>query len=266
MSETVLDVRGLTVHRGGQEVLHSVSLEVGRKQAVAVLGPNGAGKTTLLRTISGLHSPKEGGIRILGLLSNYEPRTIVKRGLIHVPQGREVFPKMTVEENLEMGGYTAPRAVLRRRMTQVYSILPKLESLRQRRAGLLSGGEQQMLAIGRALVAQPSILTLDEPSMGLAPLIVDEVGNIIEMIRESGTTVLLVEQQLGLALRTCDYIYVLVNGEIAEHGPAARFRDNSALAEAYLSGNTTSALADAPADNACAEIETSAGRKPRARR
>jgi len=236
VNETVLDVSDLTVRRGGREVLHAVSLTVRRGQAVAVLGPNGAGKTTLLRTISGLHRHSGGTVSILGAPVGQSPRAIVRRGLSHIPQGREVFPRATVRENLELGGYTLPRSLRRQRLADVYEIFPQLAALHRRRAGLLSGGEQQMLAIGRALIARPEILTLDEPSMGLAPRIVEEVGNVIDAVHATGTTILLVEQQLGLALRLCDYAYILVNGMISAHGPVDQFRSGPALADAYLSG------------------------------
>lgn len=228
-------VRDLVVSRAGQQVLHGVSLQVQAGHTVAVLGPNGAGKTTLLRTISGLHRPRSGEIRLgAGSIAKAKPRTIVAAGLAHVPEGREVFPRMTVEENLVMGGYTSPRASLRSALGGVYSLFPVLRERRGQRAGLLSGGEQQMLAIGRALIGRPRALMLDEPSMGLAPKVVADVGEAIRTIAASGTTILIVEQQVRLALQLADYVYVLVNGRIATHGPVERFSSDTELARAYL--------------------------------
>jgi len=202
---------------------------------VAVLGPNGAGKTTLLRTISGLHRQAGGTVSILGAPVGPTPRAIVRRGLSHIPQGREVFPRATVRENLELGGYTLPRSLRRQRLADVYEIFPQLAALHRRRAGLLSGGEQQMLAIGRALIARPAILTLDEPSMGLAPQLVEEIFEIVRNLNEQEkVSILLAEQNTNVALRYAHYGYILENGRVVLDGDAASLRENEDVKEFYL--------------------------------
>lgn len=231
----MLEIQELMVDRSGRPVLHGVNIEIGAGETVAVLGPNGAGKTTLLRTISGLNSSRSGRIVFDGVdLTRAKPRAIVQAGIVHVPEGRLVFPKLTVRENLELGCFTRkPRETT----VAVEQILDRFPILRQRQhqaAGTLSGGEQQMMVIGRALVAQPRLMMLDEPSLGLAPKIVADVARIIEEVRTAGTAVLLVEQEISVAMQLSSRLYVLSAGAVVMSGSVEQLRGRQQVMDAYL--------------------------------
>jgi branched-chain amino acid transport system ATP-binding protein len=215
-----------------------VSLRVGEGEIVALIGPNGAGKTTTLRAISGLLPVAGGQIRFAGRrIAGTRPHRIVALGLSQVPEGRRLFAGLTVRENLELGGYLARRSGgAPERLAEVFQLFPRLAERQQQHAGSLSGGEQQMLAIGRGLMSGPRCLLLDEPSLGLAPLVVKEIGRIIAAIRERGTTVLLVEQNASLALRLADRGYVMENGRVVLEDTGARLRENPAVRTSYLGG------------------------------
>jgi len=212
-------------------VLHGVSLEVEAGEVVAVLGANGAGKSTTLKTISGILHPSRGSIRFEGRdISRADPGTIVRLGLLHCPEGRQVFPDLTVRENLAMGGYARGR----RDPAQVLETFPALRDRLGQAAGTLSGGEQQMLAIGRSLMGEPRLLMLDEPSLGLAPMIVEWIFEIIAGFRARGVSVLLVEQNAALALSVADRAYILAHGEVRHAGGAAELHGSDAVQRAYL--------------------------------
>ena len=235
----MLKVEQIGVAYGAIDALHGISLEVGQGEVVALLGANGAGKTTLLRTISGLIRPKSGGIRFEGEpLGNSSAETRVKRGIAHVPEGRRIFPGLTVRENLDVA-----TTVWRRRgmsaaadLDNVYALFPRLKERASQLGWSLSGGEQQMLAIGRALMARPKMLLLDEPSLGLAPRLSEEVYRRIADINAKGVTVLLVEQNAFHALKLAHRGYVLVNGQIAISGTGAELLANREVRDAYLEG------------------------------
>ncbi|MBC8123203.1 MAG: ABC transporter ATP-binding protein [Gemmatimonadaceae bacterium] len=232
--EVGLEVKDLRAGYGLIEVLHGINLRVQPGELVTVIGPNGAGKSTLLRTISGLIRPKSGEIRLdAERLDRLEPDVIVRRGLIHVPEGRRIFSRLTVLENLEMGAYTRKESIASE-LEDIYKLFPILKERNSQRAGTLSGGEQQMLAIGRAMLAQPKLLVLDEPSMGLAPLIVRSIFDIIARIRARGVMVLLVEQNALQALGLADRGYVLENGRIVLEGPAQELLDSGEVRRSYL--------------------------------
>jgi branched-chain amino acid transport system ATP-binding protein len=232
----MLEIRSLTVHYGKALVLESVDLDVPAHALVAVIGPNGAGKTTLLRAISGLLHPSGGTLAFEGRpLAGLAPHRIVRQGLVHCPEGRRPFPELAVHENLLLGMPLWPsRAEAEARLDDVLQLFPRLRERRRQLAGTLSGGEQQMLAIGRALMCRPKLLLLDEPSMGLAPKIVVEVFEAIGKIRGMGVTVLLVEQNVELALEVCDAVAVLDHGRRVFHGTSAELTRDSALTEVYL--------------------------------
>ena len=214
--------------------LHGIGMRVDEGEIVALLGANGAGKTTTLRAISGL-VPSTGTIRFDGAsLRGVAPHAISRRGLRHVPEGRRVFARMTVRENLELGGFGAPRREVASRVDEALEIFPRLRERIDQSAGTLSGGEQQMLAIGRALVGRPRLLMLDEPSLGLAPLLVKTIFETIRALHERGTTILLVEQNARQALRIANRAYVLENGTIAREGAAAEMLDDPVVVAAYL--------------------------------
>lgn len=223
------------------EAVHDVSLQVPKGQMVSLLGSNGAGKSTILKAISGVLHQEEGEI-VRGsitlddlTISEKNPRTIVQLGLIQVPEGRALFPTLTVEENLLMGGITRSRAEGRQDIGQIYDLFPRVYERRHQTAGYLSGGEQQMVAIGRALMGRPALLMLDEPSLGLAPQIVDAIfESIIELNRTTGLTVLLVEQNAQLALEATSYGYIIENGRIVLDGPSERLKLNNDVQEFYL--------------------------------
>jgi len=235
----LLTIEDLHVAYGKVEVLRGVSLEVAEGEIVALLGANGAGKTTTLRTISGLVRGRQGRILLSGAdITRLRAHQVVARGLGHVPEGRRIFGPLSVEENLRLGGYLLRRdaAEVERRIAASYTLFPRLAERRGQLAGTLSGGEQQMLAIARALMLEPRLLVLDEPSMGLAPKLVRAIFAIIQRIRTQGTSVLLVEQNARQALRIADRAYVLESGRIALSGPAAALAADPRVRAAYLGG------------------------------
>lgn len=236
MTETILAIEQMETYYGKIHALKGISLEVKRGQIVTLLGSNGAGKSTTLRTISGLVPAGAGKITFMGRdITKEEPHNIVAMGLIHVPEGRRIFKGLTVKENLELGSFTLKDDVERkRRMEHVFELFPILEDRQSQDAGLLSGGEQQMLAIGRAMMTEPKLLLLDEPSMGLAPIIVKEIMRIIKRLNEEGTTILLVEQNAKMALKLADYGYVLETGKIVMEGDGATLREDQSIVQAYL--------------------------------
>ncbi len=233
---TILEVEGLVAGYGGVQILHGISVSVGEGEVVAVVGPNGAGKTTLLSAISGLASVFSGAIRVRGRdVRRLGPAARASLGVVQVPENRLVFGKQTVEENLLLGGYTRRREgrELRRRMERLLEDFQNLAARRRALAGTLSGGEQQMLAIGMALMAEPTILMLDEPSLGLAPLVVDRVYEYIADLKKRGTTMLLVEQNVERALEVADRGVVLHLGEVLAAGLPAEVLESGAMSEAY---------------------------------
>ncbi|MCS6853633.1 MAG: ABC transporter ATP-binding protein [Elioraea sp.] len=235
MPETVLAVEGVVAGYGGAPVLRGVSLSVAEGEIVAVLGANGVGKTTLNRTLSGLVPAADGAIRFLGeRIDRLPPPAIVRRGLIHVPEGRRIFPNLSVRENLLLGAYARGRARRASNLERVFAIFPRLAERTRQLAGTLSGGEQQMLAIGRGLMAEPRLLVLDEPSLGLSPLLVEEMFKLIARIAADGLAVLLVEQNVVQSLALAARAYVLENGTVVMQGPAAELAADPALASAYL--------------------------------
>ncbi|TXH69572.1 MAG: ABC transporter ATP-binding protein [Thiothrix sp.] len=237
MSNPVLSIRNLSASYGKVEALSNINLEVGEGQIVTVIGPNGAGKTTLLSAAIGLLASK-GEIQFDGEIeAEPEVEHLVGRGLILVPEKRELFSEMSVEDNLILGAFQRHRAGHRDEkdtMQQVYELFPRLKERHSQQAGTLSGGERQMLAVGRALMAKPRLLMLDEPSLGLAPLIVREIFRIIAELRRRGVSILLVEQNARAALQVADYAYVLENGRTAMEGPASQLRDDPRVIETYL--------------------------------
>ena len=237
----LLKVENLEVCYGPISALQHVSLHVDRGEIVTLIGANGAGKTTLLRTISGLIRPQRGTIRWHGNgggtpLEVFAPHEIVHLGICHVPEGRQVFANLTVRENLLLGGYQQRRSVVQQDMARVYDSFPVLAERREQKAGTLSGGEQQMLAIGRALMAHPQLLLLDEPSLGLAPLVVRKIFQIIREINAQGTTVFLVEQNAHMALTTAHRGYVLQTGEVIKADSAKKLLEDPDVKKAYLGG------------------------------
>jgi branched-chain amino acid transport system ATP-binding protein len=234
----MLNVNGIDVFYGNIQALKGVSLEINEGEIVTLIGANGAGKSTLLKTLSGLLKPKSGSIEYLGnSISGKAPQSIVKVGISHVPEGRRVFANMSVEENLELGAYLRKdKAGIRKDIQSVYELFPRLQERRKQLSGTLSGGEQQMLAMGRAIMAKPKLLLLDEPSMGLAPLMVKTIFQIIEKINEDGTTVLLVEQNANMALSIADRAYVIETGRVEISGTAAELQASEEIKKAYLGG------------------------------
>ena len=232
----MLKIRSLEVAYGGLHALNGVSLEVGRGEFVAVVGPNGAGKTTLFKTISGIVTPVAGAITYNGHdLLAVAPAERAQLGIAHVPEGRQVFASMTVMENLEMGAYTRKgRQRWNELLPMILALFPILSERREQLAGTLSGGEQQMLAIGRGLASAPELLMLDEPSMGLAPAIVDAIFERIQHIHRNGLTILLVEQRVAEALETCDRGYVLETGRVAMEGTHKTLMSDERVRRAYL--------------------------------
>ncbi|PYM91824.1 MAG: branched-chain amino acid ABC transporter ATP-binding protein [Candidatus Rokuibacteriota bacterium] len=218
------------------QALFDVSLEVRQGEAVGVIGPNGAGKTTLMRVVSGLLRPTGGSIVMEGVdLVKTPPHRIVELGIAHVPESRRLFPRMSVEDNLKMGSFMrAARPKFRRRLDVVYELFPRLRERRAQLAGSMSGGEQQMCAIGRALMSEPKLLLLDEPSAGLAPVVVEQVFDLVTRLRAAGLTVLIVEQNVQQVLRVVDRAYVLKAGRIRAAGAAAELLASDTIREAYL--------------------------------
>ncbi len=231
-----LEIRDLCVSYGGIRALKGVSLSVDEGQIVTLIGANGAGKSTTLRAISGLQKAQSGSILYGGEeLTSLPAKEIVRRGIIHVPEGRRVFPDMTVAENLKIGAFLrTDKAAIAQDMDYVYSLFPRLKERSWQLAGTLSGGEQQMLAVGRALMSRPKVLMMDEPSLGLAPLIVKDIFSIIRRVNQDGITVLLIEQNANAALRIADYGYVLETGTIALSGTGEELLKNESVREAYL--------------------------------
>ena len=231
-----LEVQGLRVRYGAHEAVCGIDLEVGSGEVVALLGANGAGKTTTLRAVSGLLRPSGGEVRLDGRRLDALPaHEVVAAGVAHVPEGRRVFPSMSVEENLDVGGYTDRRGATAAK-ERVLALLPVLAERRSQPAGTLSGGEQQLLALGRALMSSPQVLLLDEPSTGLAPQAVEAVLDVLRGLAAGGTAVLLVEQDAEVALGLAARAYVLETGWVVAQGPAERLRDDPAVREAYLGG------------------------------
>lgn len=233
-----LEVSGISLFYGRIQALANLSFSVAQGEVVALLGNNGAGKSTTLNLVSGLVRPSNGTLTWDGKdLTKIAPHNLVAHGIVQVPEGRRIFSTMTVQENLQLGGYRVKDAALvAERITRAYELMPRLHDRRDQQGGTLSGGEQQMLAIGRALVSGPKLLLLDEPSMGLAPLMVTQVMQLITAVKEQGTTVLVVEQNAKAALRIADRAYVLENGTVSLSGPARQLATDPRVVEAYLGG------------------------------
>ncbi len=232
----MLELKAVSAGYGSFQALFSVSIEVRRGEAVAVIGPNGAGKTTLMRVISGLLPVTSGEITMEGgSLFDIAPHEIVATGIGHVPENRRLFPRMTVEENLKMGAFApAARDKYKERLAFVYDLFPAVKERRNQMAGTMSGGEQQMCAIGRALMSGPSLLLMDEPSAGLAPVIVEQVFDLVRRIRDDGYTVLIVEQNVRQVLKLVDRAYLLEAGTVKSGGTAEELLDSEALRKAYV--------------------------------
>lgn len=231
----LLEVDGIDAYYGRIQALRGVSLQVGEGEIVALIGSNGAGKTTTLRTISGLMRPTSGTISLEGReISRTKAHQIVQLGICHVPEGRRLFPRMDVLDNLRMGAYTRRDAEIPKDLERVYQLFPRLHERATQLAGTLSGGEQQMLAIGRSLMARPKLLMLDEPSLGLAPMLVELIFQIIREINQRGTPILLVEQNAHKALEVADRAYVLETGSIVQQGTGAELLQSPDVQRAYL--------------------------------
>ena len=231
----MIRIEGLNAGYGPLQVLRDVTLDVGEGEIVAVLGSNGVGKTTLNNTISGLIKPSSGSIYFDDLLiSGRDPVEIVDMGLIHVPEGRKLFPNLSVKENLELGSYRRGKPNRASNLERVLGVFPKLKERLFQTAGTLSGGEQQMVAIARGLMGEPRLLLLDEPSLGLSPLLVEQMFTLIKQINESGLAVILVEQNVIQSLAIANRAYVIAEGTVAMSGPAADLRENSDLKKSYL--------------------------------
>lgn len=233
----MLQVNGIDVYYGDVQVLKDVSLDVKEKELVAVIGANGAGKTTLLKTISGLLRPRHGTISFKDeRISGMDANKVVGRGIVQVPEGRLLFPDMTVRENLEMGGFLCKKAgELQKRLRTVYDLFPVLQEREKQAAGTMSGGEQQMVAVGRALMADPSMIMFDEPSLGLAPKLVQQIFDMVVRInKELGITVLLVEQNVQHSCQISDRAFVVENGEVVLHGRGCDMLQNEHVRRAYL--------------------------------
>ena len=233
----MLSVKDLNVYYGPIHAVKGVSFHVEEGEIVTLIGANGAGKSTILKTVSGLMRPKAGEVDFMDKkISGAAPHKIVKMGIAHVPEGRRIFTKMTVEENLEMGAFTAPASALEEDKERVFQQFPRLKERRKQTAGTLSGGEQQMLAMGRALMSKPRLMMLDEPSMGLAPILVEQVFDIIKELHTAGTTILLVEQNAQMALSIADRAYVLETGKISLSGTGKKLAESESVRKAYLGG------------------------------
>jgi len=239
MSEALLRVDNLQTYYGKIHALKGISFHVDQGQIVTLLGANGAGKSTTLKTISGLIRAAEGRITFMGKdITNAPSHTIVRMGLIHAPEGRRIFKGMSVMENLDLGGFVDHKhhVLLAQRRKYVFELFPRLYDRRNQDSGMLSGGEQQMLAIGRALMTDPKLMLLDEPSMGLAPFLVQAIMHIIRHLNENGTTILLVEQNAKVALKSANYGYVLETGKIVIEGDGPTLRQDEGIVKAYLGG------------------------------
>ena len=233
----LLKVSDINVYYGSIHAVKGVSFTVNEGEIVTLIGANGAGKSTILNTVSGLLRPKTGGIEFVGQpITHVPPHKIVGMGLAQCPEGRRVFLQMTVQENLEMGAFTQPGSTVPGGIQAVYEKFPRLKERRKQVAGTLSGGEQQMLAMGRAMMSNPKLIMLDEPSMGLAPLLVEQIFDIIRELHAAGTTILLVEQNASMALEVADRAYVLETGRITASGTGRELAESPAIKEAYLGG------------------------------
>lgn len=232
----LLKVENIQVYYGAIHAIKGISFEVNEGETVALIGANGAGKSTTLKTVSGLMHPKVGKITFLDKdITHIEAHKLVSQGLAHVPEGRHIFLQMTVQENLEMGAYTR-KGDISDALDNVFQHFPRLKERRKQIGGTLSGGEQQMLAMGRAMMISPKLLMLDEPSMGLAPILVEQIFDIIRELRKAGTTILLVEQNAGMALDIADRAYVLETGKITLSGTGIELAQSELVKKAYLGG------------------------------
>ena len=233
----MLSIHDLHVYYGSIHAVKGVSLEVQDGEIVTLIGANGAGKSTVLNTISGLLKPRSGSIEFMGEnVAGMHPDKVVQKGLVQCPEGRRIFARMTVEENLQMGAYTRPNSEIAGNLEHVYELFPRLKERYKQVGGTLSGGEQQMLAMGRAMMSQPKLLMLDEPSMGLAPLLVEQIFEIIKSLHQVGTTILLVEQNAQMALQVADRAYVLESGQITLSGLGKELLESDSIKKAYLGG------------------------------
>ena len=233
----ILSIHDLSVNYGGIEAVKGISFDVHEGEIVTLIGANGAGKSSTLRTIAGLVKPSGGTVNFRGdNITGRDATTIVKKGITLVPEGRRVFAQMTVEENLEMGAFTRANSTVEPGLEKVYELFPRLKERRRQVAGTLSGGEQQMLAMGRALMSAPKLMMLDEPSMGLAPILVEQVFDIIQSLHKAGTTILLVEQNAQMALSIADRAYVLENGKVSLSGTGEELAKSEQVQKAYLGG------------------------------
>ena len=234
---TILKVDDINVYYGAIHAIKGVSFEVNEGEVVTLIGANGAGKSTILKTVAGLLSSRTGSVQFMGKdLGGIPAHKIVPMGLALVPEGRQIFLQMTVEENLQMGAFTRPASEYDESIADVYQRFPRLKERQSQIAGTLSGGEQQMLAIGRALMSKPSLLMLDEPSMGLAPILVEQIFDIVRELNQHGTTILLVEQNANMALSVAHRGYVLETGKIVATGTGAELLEDEAVKKAYLGG------------------------------
>ena len=233
----MLKVNDINVYYGAIHAIKGVSFQVIEGEVVTLIGANGAGKSTILNTVCGLLRSRTGSVEFLGKnLASLPVHKIVELGMAHVPEGRRIFQQMTVEENLEMGAYTQARSTIAPNLERVYEQFPRLKERRKQVAGTLSGGEQQMLAMGRGLMSNPKLLMLDEPSMGLAPILVEQIFEIIKQLHKAGTTILLVEQNARMALSVADRGYVLETGKIVATGTGGELLRDEAVKKAYLGG------------------------------
>ena len=233
----MLRVQDLHVYYGAIHAVKGVSLEVADGEIVTLIGANGAGKSTVLNTISGLLKPKSGTVEFMGeMIGSMPPNKVVQHGLVQCPEGRRIFARMTVEENLQMGAYTRPSSELAQNLEKVYELFPRLKERQKQVGGTLSGGEQQMLAMGRAMMSQPKLLMLDEPSMGLAPILVEQIFDIIRELHKAGATILLVEQNAQMALQVANRAYVLETGKITLAGSGKELLESDSIKKAYLGG------------------------------
>lgn len=234
---SMLKVEDIHVYYGSIYAIKGISFEVNEGEIVTLIGANGAGKSTTLKTVSGMMKPKSGSVSFVGKsLLGVKPHAIVGLGMAHCPEGRRIFQEMTVQENLEMGAYTRPKNEISDSIAHVYELFPRMKERFKQISGTLSGGEQQMLAMGRAMMSKPKLLMLDEPSMGLAPLLVEEIFRIIQDLNRAGTTILLVEQNARMALSIANRGYVLETGRIITTAKAADLLENEAVKKAYLGG------------------------------
>ena len=231
----MLEIRGLEAGYGQVQILRGIDLDINEGEIVAVLGSNGAGKSTLNNNICGLYKPFAGTIRFSGQdITGQDPKDIVSQGLVQVPEGRRIFPNLSVLENLEIGSYRRGKPNRAKNLARVLEIFPKLHERLSQSAGTLSGGEQQMVAIGRGLMAEPVLLILDEPSLGLSPLLVEQMFNLIKTINEGGLSIVLVEQNVMQSLKLANRAYVIENGMVALSGPADELIENAELKKSYL--------------------------------